>query len=302
MPSLPRVDPPPLPRVPSKHRYPNRHTRHNQPNSAIATAAAVINTFTGAKSSLQTLRSGPDKGTWEISTANEGGSKSCLPSKRINRTNTIFFVSRHTIPSNKKNTYANFVCDIKLSNTETHRVRLTVGGDKLTYDGYPSSPAIRLLDLKIHLNSIISDARKGARYLTSDIINYYLNNPMANYQYMRIHLKDIPNELIVEYSLLPLADSSGYVYVEIRKGMYGLKEADIIAYKRLFRNLQPHGCAPVAHTPGLCTHTILLTTFTLAVDDFGIKFFAADDATHLLDALRKFIQSPSTHMAASNAA
>ena len=69
--------------------------------------------------------------------------------------------------------------------------------------------------------------------------------------------------------------------------MCGLKEAGIITYKRLVRNLQHHGYAPVAHTPGLWTHTTLPTTFTLAVDDFGIKFFAVDDSTHLLDALRE---------------
>ena len=80
---------------------------------------------------------------------------------------------------------------------------------------------------------------------------------------------------------------SGYVYVKIRKGMYGLKESGIIAYKPLVRNLQPHGYAPVAHTARLWTHTNLPTTFTVAVDDFNIKFFAVDDATHLLDVLRE---------------
>ena len=68
--------------------------------------------------------------------------------------------------------------------------------------------------------------------------------------------------------------------------MYGLKEAGIIAYKRLVRNPQPHSYAPLAHTPGLWNHTTLPTTFTLAVEGFCIKFFAADDAAHLLDALR----------------
>ena len=200
---------------------------------------------------------------------------------------TFMHVSRHTIPSNKKITHAKFVCDIKLFKTETHRVHLTVGGDKLTYNVYPRSPSISLLDLKIHLNSVISDARKGARYLTADIINYYLRNPMENYQYMRIPLKEIPNEVLVEYSLLSLADPSGYVFVKIRKGLYGLKESSIISYKRLIRNLQPHGYAPVSHTPGLWTHTTLPTTLTLAVDNSGINLFATDDATHLLDMLRK---------------
>ena len=66
---------------------------------------------------------------------------------------------------------------------------------------------------------------------------------------MQIHLKDIPNELFVEYSLLLIADSSGYVYLDIRKGVYELKESGIIAYKCFFRNLQPRGYTPVAQTP-----------------------------------------------------
>ena len=93
--------------------------------------------------------------------------------------------------------------------------------------------------------------------------------------------------MVVEYSLLPIADLSGYVYVEIRKGMYGLKESGIIAYKRLVRNLQPHGYFPEAHTPGIWNQSTLPTTFTLTIDDFGIKLFDADDATHLLDSLWK---------------
>ena len=85
-----------------------------------------------------------------------------------------------------------------MSKTETHCVCLTVRGNKLTYDGYPSSPAISLLDTNIHISSIIFDAHKGARYITTEIINYCLNKPMSNLQYMRIHLKDIPHGGIVE--------------------------------------------------------------------------------------------------------
>ena len=61
---------------------------------------------------------------------------------------------------------------------------------------------------------------------------------------MWIHLRDIPHEVIVEYSFLSIDDLGGYVHVDIRKIMYGLKEAGIISYKRLVRNLQPHGYAP----------------------------------------------------------
>ena len=68
--------------------------------------------------------------------------------------------------------------------------------------------------------------------------------------------------------------------------MYGLKEAIIIAYKYLVRNFQPHGYAPVENTPGLWTHSTLPTTFTLAVDNFGIKLFGTNNTTHLTNALQ----------------
>ena len=110
---------------------------------------------------------------------------------------------------------------------------------------------------------------------------------MHNFQYMRVHLKDIPHNVAVEYSLLSIADTSAYVYVNIRKEISRLKESRIIAYKRPVRNLQPNGYAPVEHTPGIWTHSTLPTTFTLAVDEFGIKFFAAADATHRLNAIQK---------------
>ena len=71
--------------------------------------------------------------------------------------------------------------------------------------------------------------------MNADIINYYLNNPISDFRYMRIHIRYIPHEVIVEYSLLSITDSSRYVYVNIRNGMYGLKESGIIAYKRLVK-------------------------------------------------------------------
>ena len=55
---------------------------------------------------------------------------------------------------------------------------MTVGGDRLDYEDSPSYPAFSLLDTKIMLNSIISDAHKGALYRTADIKNDYLNNHM----------------------------------------------------------------------------------------------------------------------------
>ena len=88
----------------------------------------------------------------------------------------------------------------KTKKAESHRTRLTVGGDKLDYPADPSAPAVGLLDKKIHLNSVISDPKKGARYFVADIKNYYLNNLVIHLQYMRIHAKYFTEEFKKDYT------------------------------------------------------------------------------------------------------
>jgi hypothetical protein len=145
---------------------------------------------------------------------------------------------------------------------------------------------VGVTDTKLHLNNVISDAARGARYCTCNIKDFFLCSAMAVYQYMKIHRRYLTTEIIQEYGLT--ADyfkAKGYCFVEIRKGMYGLKEAAILAYEQLCAHLAPFGYHPVKHTPGLWQHTDRPTTFTLAVDDFGIKLFCKADAKHLFDAL-----------------
>ena len=93
------------------------------------------------------------------------------------------------------------MCDIKTQKSESHRTRLTVGGDKLDYPVDPSAPSIGLLDTKNHLNSVISDPKKGARYFVADIKNYYLNNLLTQLQYMCIHAKYFTEEFRKEYNM-----------------------------------------------------------------------------------------------------
>ena len=46
---------------------------------------------------------------------------------------------------------------------------------------------------------------------------------------MKIQLTQIPDEIIAEYNLKSKAHSNGAVYIEIRKGMYGLPQAGMLA-------------------------------------------------------------------------
>jgi len=69
------------------------------------------------------------------------------------------FIFHHEVPNGSKVTYANFVCDYRPLKDESWRVRLVVGGDILHYEFDSGSPAASLLETKILLNSVISDAR-----------------------------------------------------------------------------------------------------------------------------------------------
>ena len=111
---------------------------------------------------------------------------------------------------------------------------------------------------------------------------------MERFEYMKIPIRWIPQEIIDQYKLLDFVDADGYVYVEIRKGMDGLKQAARIAYDRLVQPMAPHGYHPIRHSPGLWKHTTLPTVFALCVDDFGIKYLNDNEAHHLIRTLEKY--------------
>jgi hypothetical protein len=103
---------------------------------------------------------------------------------------------------------------------------------------------------------------------------------------MRIPLASIPQKIIEQYALHDKAHK-GLVLVEICKGMYILPHAGILAFNQLKTHLATHNYTPCPHTPGMWTHSTRNITFTLVVDDFGIKYTNRDDAIHLLTALEE---------------
>jgi len=134
------------------------------------------------------------------------------------------------------------------------------------------------------MNSTIST--KNARYMTADIKDFYLNTPMECYEYMAIPMADLLDTIIEQYNLREL-EHNGNVYVEIRKGMYGLPQAGRIANDKLIPILKAAGYHQAEHTPGLFTHEWRPIAFTLVVDDFGIKYIRKEHAQHLLSTLEE---------------
>ena len=54
---------------------------------------------------------------------------------------------------------------------------------------------------------------------------------MTCFKYMRLKLIDFPDNVVRHYKLANKVTKDGYVYVEIRRGMYGLPQAGLIAQK-----------------------------------------------------------------------
>jgi hypothetical protein len=302
----PKKLPPPkqsasAPSLPSNYRNVSPRFSHRPPprlqfaqslQHDPSVAGKMFDPVTGRAETIDSLLRGPDQSTWTTSLANEwarcaqGLVANRPAASQITGNQTIFFITPSQVPAGRKVTYANFVCTMRPGKAEPYRIRMTVGGDRL--DAYQDvrSPAVGITDTKLHINSTISDAKHGARYCTGDLKDFFLVSEMKIFQYMRVHQRYVPREIIDAYGLTAAHfDSKGYAYLEIRKGMYGLKEASILAYDQLKEHLAPYGYSPVRFTPGLWRHKTRRTTFTLAVDDFGIKYFSKADADHLFSAL-----------------
>jgi hypothetical protein len=136
--------------------------------------------------------------------------------------------------------------------------------------------------LKILINITLST--KDAAMMMIEIKNYYLGTPLPLFEYMKMLLSRFPEEIIQKYNLNALA-IDGWVYIEIRKGMYGLEQAGILANQLLQTRLSPFGYYPARHTPGLWLHRTRHISFTLVVHDFTVKYVGKQHAEHLRNAL-----------------
>jgi hypothetical protein len=97
-------------------------------------------------------------------------------------------------------------------------------------------------------------------------------------------LSRFPEEIVQKYNLNALA-VDGWVYIEVRKGMYDLKQAGHLANQLLQTHLAPFGYCPARHTPGIWLHKTRPISFTLVVDDFAVKYVGKQHGEHLRNAL-----------------
>ena len=138
--------------------------------------------------------------------------------------------------------------------------------------------------VKCLLNSVIYTPNES--FCRADIKYFYLNTPMHTYEYMRIKASLIPEEIMKKYHLSDNIHND-HIYLEIRKGMYGLPQAGIIYYTQINRHLSTFGYKPCRYTPDLWGHETRDINFCLVVNDFGIKYTSDNNLQHIHSDLRK---------------
>ena len=137
---------------------------------------------------------------------------------------------------------------------------------------------------KMLLNSTVSTP--SAKLFTGDISNMYLNSTLPEPEYVKFKVDLIPPNIIKHYNLQPLI-RDGYVYAQINRAIYGLKQSGKIANQDLIAHLRKSGYHPVPLTEGLFVHKTRPTAFSLVVDDFAVRYSNKDDADHLIACLRE---------------
>jgi hypothetical protein len=160
-----------------------------------------------------------------------------------------------------------------------------MGGNLVNYPDDCGTPTADIITVKLLLNSIIST--ENANFMTINLKDFYLMTPMSRYEYFRMKLDLFPDNIIEEYKLQDIVDSNCFVFCEVQRGMYGLPQAGIIAQELLEKRLRIAGYSQSKLTPGYWTHSWRPITFTLVVDNFGVKYINKDDVEHLLEALKK---------------
>ena len=112
-------------------------------------------------------------------------------------TNTCFFIHKNQVPAAhfRDVTYGKFKCSVRPQKEEPNRSRLVLGGNRTNFTGEVGTPTAKILLIKIMLNSVVST--NGAKFMTIDISDFYLNTPLKRFEYVKLKM----NDLIKVYSV-----------------------------------------------------------------------------------------------------
>jgi hypothetical protein len=105
--------------------------------------------------------------------------------------------------------------------------------------------------------------------------------PLDCFEYMKMPIPMFPAWIVKQYNLTQHVHK-GYIYLEMRRAVWGLPQAGILANKSLRKRLLSHGYFECNNMPGLQKHKTRPILFTLVVDDFGVKYVGKEHIDHII--------------------
>ena len=124
-----------------------------------------------------------------------------------------------------------------------------MGGDLIHLPGDVTTHTAYLITDNLIFNSVLST--KNGKLICADISIFYLSNPMDIYEYMKLPLDIIPEEIIQQYNIRNLS-YKGFGYMEIKEGIYGLPQAVNNSNDKPKLYLAKFGYKPAPIIPGIC--------------------------------------------------
>ena len=217
----------------------------------------------GRKLTYSNALKGPTMEAWQKSNAAEFV-------KLIKTTKTMHPIHFADIPVDRRGDIGYYNPQVKEKYKDgaiDRRTRGTIGGNVIEYPGPTSSRTASLETVKILINSAVSTNEDLA---TCDIKDFYLGTPMPRPEYLRVTRKQIPDETMIQFDLDQYV-TKDVVYFQVNKGMYGLKQAGLLANDRIVEHLAKYDYIQSKYVPCLFVSKDKSTAFCLIVDDLLIK-------------------------------
>ena len=166
-----------------------------------------------------------------------------------------------------------------------HRVRGTLGGDRLAPFGLTSSTTAESEVFKSFFNMVVS---RDSLYFTMDIKDFYLGTDLPPEQqvYVAVPLHHYTDDVLDKYNLRPYIHGDRIIH-KVVKSAFGLKNAGKLARDRLDIDcLNKAGYFEDAIVPCIYRHDTNGTIFVLVVDDFAVSCTTPEAKQHIIDTLR----------------
>ena len=165
------------------------------------------------------------------------------------------------------------------------KIRGAGGGDRVTTDTDNVSRSTEPILVKTFLNAAVSE---DAYIATIDLGKFFLHEklPDTDMVFLKLTETQVPKQTVDKYKLTWQTDKKGKKFIMLRclKAIYGLPQANKLAYEGLKANLAKYGYYETS-TKCLFRHETKAISFIVHVDDFAVKVKKVEEVHELVQAL-----------------